>query len=136
MIQLLAVAGDLADAESLVALKDLVNRLGSENTCTEQYFPLEGSGTDLRSSYLLNTTIASECTVRKYRESLCRLARIMSLPLESCVRSNTPQDVVNSDVCFFDWCLSQDLKYSTSYYILYICLQVPFMNKMYDLVCS
>lgn len=57
--KLLAVAGDLADAESLVALKDMFNRLGSENVCTEQYFPLEGSGTDLRSSYLLNTKIAN-----------------------------------------------------------------------------
>ncbi|XP_026321244.1 NADH-ubiquinone oxidoreductase 75 kDa subunit, mitochondrial [Hyposmocoma kahamanoa] len=57
--KLLAVAGDLVDAEALAALKDLVNRLGSENTCTEQYFPLEGSGTDLRSSYLLNTKIAN-----------------------------------------------------------------------------
>ncbi|XP_004931716.1 NADH-ubiquinone oxidoreductase 75 kDa subunit, mitochondrial [Bombyx mori] len=57
--KLLAVAGDLADAESLVALKDLVNKLGSENTCTEQYFPLEGAGIDLRSSYLLNTKIAN-----------------------------------------------------------------------------
>lgn len=57
--KLLAVAGDMADAESLVALKDLVNRLGSENTCTEQYFPLDGAGIDLRSSYLLNTKIAN-----------------------------------------------------------------------------
>lgn len=57
---MLAVAGDLADAESLIALKDLFNRLGSENLYTEQYFPLEGSGTDLRSSYLLNTKIASK----------------------------------------------------------------------------
>ncbi|CAB3230761.1 unnamed protein product [Arctia plantaginis] len=57
--KLLAVAGDMADAESLVALKDLVNRLGSENTCTEQYFPLDGAGIDLRSSYLCNTKIAN-----------------------------------------------------------------------------
>lgn len=57
--KLLAVAGDFADAESLVALKDLINHLGSENACTEQYFPLEGAGTDLRSSYLLNTKIAN-----------------------------------------------------------------------------
>ncbi|XP_026746330.1 NADH-ubiquinone oxidoreductase 75 kDa subunit, mitochondrial [Trichoplusia ni] len=57
--KLLAVAGDLADAESLVALKDLVNRLGSENTCTEQFFPLEGAGIDFRSSYLFNTKIAN-----------------------------------------------------------------------------
>ncbi|CAF4810655.1 unnamed protein product [Pieris macdunnoughi] len=57
--KLVAIAGELADAESLVALKDLVNRLGGENVCTEQYFPMEGSGTDLRSSYLLNTKIAN-----------------------------------------------------------------------------
>ncbi|XP_030025978.2 LOW QUALITY PROTEIN: NADH-ubiquinone oxidoreductase 75 kDa subunit, mitochondrial [Manduca sexta] len=57
--KLVAVSGDLADAESLVALKDLLNKLGSENTCTEQYFPLEGSGIDFRSSYLLNTKIAN-----------------------------------------------------------------------------
>lgn len=56
----MAVAGDMADAESLVALKDLVNKLGSENTCTEQYFPLDGAGIDLRSSYVCNTKIASE----------------------------------------------------------------------------
>lgn len=57
--KLLVVAGDMADAESLVALKDLANKLGSENVCTEQYFPLEGAGIDLRSSYLLNTKIAN-----------------------------------------------------------------------------
>ncbi|XP_028164090.1 NADH-ubiquinone oxidoreductase 75 kDa subunit, mitochondrial-like [Ostrinia furnacalis] len=44
---------------SLVALKDLVNRLGSEQACTEHYFPMQGAGTDLRSSYLLNTKIAN-----------------------------------------------------------------------------
>ncbi|XP_072393947.1 NADH-ubiquinone oxidoreductase 75 kDa subunit, mitochondrial [Diabrotica undecimpunctata] len=53
-----AIAGGLADAEALVALKDLLNRLGSENLCTEHTFPLDGSGTDLRSSYLLNNKIA------------------------------------------------------------------------------
>ena len=30
-----AVAGDLVDAESLIALKDFLNRLGSESVCTE-----------------------------------------------------------------------------------------------------
>jgi len=44
--------------QSLVALKDLLNRLGSESLCTEHTFPLDGSGTDLRSSYLLNTKIS------------------------------------------------------------------------------
>lgn len=54
-----AVAGGFADAEVLVATKDLLNRLGSEALCTEHIFPLEGSGTDLRSSYLLNNKIAN-----------------------------------------------------------------------------
>lgn len=53
-----AVVGGQADAESLVALKDLLNRLGSESLCTEEIFPLDASGTDLRSNYLLNTSIA------------------------------------------------------------------------------
>lgn len=56
--QIAAVAGPLADAESLVAMKDLLNKLGSELLCTEQKFPLEGAGIDLRSNYLLNNTIA------------------------------------------------------------------------------
>ncbi|KAJ8942951.1 hypothetical protein NQ314_009864 [Rhamnusium bicolor] len=53
-----AIAGGLADAEVLVAVKDLLNKLGSEALCTEHTFPLDGSGTDLRSSYLLNNKIA------------------------------------------------------------------------------
>ncbi|XP_068231697.1 NADH-ubiquinone oxidoreductase 75 kDa subunit, mitochondrial-like [Palaemon carinicauda] len=52
-----AVAGGLADAESLIALKDMVNKLGGDNVCTEEIFPDAGTGTDLRSSYLLNTRI-------------------------------------------------------------------------------
>lgn len=55
--KLAAVAGSLADAESMVALKDLLNKLGSETVCTEQSFPLSGSGTDLRSNYLMNSSI-------------------------------------------------------------------------------
>lgn len=39
-----AVAGSLVDAESLVALKDLVNKLGGDVVCTEQSFPLHASG--------------------------------------------------------------------------------------------
>ncbi|CAO1379971.1 unnamed protein product [Diamesa serratosioi] len=56
-----AVAGSLVDAESLIAMKDLLNRLGSEMICTEQKFPTADgtSGTDLRSNYLLNSSIAS-----------------------------------------------------------------------------
>jgi len=42
--RLAVVAGGLADAEALVALKDLANRLGSEAVCTEEAFPNEGAG--------------------------------------------------------------------------------------------
>merc|ERR1719445_1800776 len=56
--QIAAIAGGLVDAESLTALKDLLNRLGTETLCTEEIFPMEASGTDLRSNYLLNSTIA------------------------------------------------------------------------------
>ena len=37
-----------------------MNRLGCETLTTEEAFPMDssGSGTDLRSNYLLNTTIA------------------------------------------------------------------------------
>jgi len=50
---------DFLYLQSLVALKDLFNRLGSETLCTEETFPMdEATGTDLRSNYLLNTTIA------------------------------------------------------------------------------
>ncbi|XP_030888983.1 NADH-ubiquinone oxidoreductase 75 kDa subunit, mitochondrial [Leptonychotes weddellii] len=53
-----AIAGGLVDAEALIALKDLLNRVDSDTLCTEEVFPTTGAGTDLRSSYLLNTTIA------------------------------------------------------------------------------
>jgi NADH dehydrogenase (ubiquinone) Fe-S protein 1 len=54
-----AVAGQFADTESLVALKDLINRLGSDNTALDQ---ASGSappiaGIDVRSNYLFNATI-------------------------------------------------------------------------------
>ena len=41
----------------MVALKDLLNAIGSENLFTEESFPSDGPGTDIRSSYLLNTSI-------------------------------------------------------------------------------
>ncbi|XP_040297534.1 NADH-ubiquinone oxidoreductase 75 kDa subunit, mitochondrial [Bufo bufo] len=53
-----AIAGGLVDAEALVALKDLLNRLNSDALCTEEIFPNSGAGTDLRSNYLLNSRIA------------------------------------------------------------------------------
>ncbi|KAM6945587.1 NADH-ubiquinone oxidoreductase 75 kDa subunit, mitochondrial isoform 1-T2 [Aplochiton taeniatus] len=53
-----AIAGGMVDAEALVSLKDLLNRLNSENLCTEEVFPTAGAGTDLRSNYLLNSRIS------------------------------------------------------------------------------
>ena len=41
--QLAAVVGDMIDAEALVALKDLLNRCGSEGLYTEEGFPTDGS---------------------------------------------------------------------------------------------
>lgn len=55
--EIAAVAGGLADAEALVSLKDLLNKLDSEALCTEEIFPTVGAGTDLRSNYLLNSKI-------------------------------------------------------------------------------
>ncbi|KAK3814178.1 MAG: G subunit of NADH dehydrogenase [Benniella sp.] len=54
-----AVAGQTADAESLVALKDLVNTLGSENvTVDNRRQDGVAHGADFRSNYLLNSTIS------------------------------------------------------------------------------
>uniref|UniRef100_A0A915DKI6 NADH-ubiquinone oxidoreductase 75 kDa subunit, mitochondrial n=1 Tax=Ditylenchus dipsaci TaxID=166011 RepID=A0A915DKI6_9BILA len=47
----------LCDTESLVAMKDLLNRFNSENVYHEEDFPLAGGGTDLRANYLLNDKI-------------------------------------------------------------------------------
>lgn len=52
-----AVAGPLADVESMVALRDLLHRYDSENLFSEATVATLGSG-DLRSSYLLNSTLA------------------------------------------------------------------------------
>uniref|UniRef100_A0A3P9ANQ9 NADH-ubiquinone oxidoreductase 75 kDa subunit, mitochondrial n=1 Tax=Esox lucius TaxID=8010 RepID=A0A3P9ANQ9_ESOLU len=53
-----AIVGGMVDAEALIALKDLLNRFNSDNLCTEEIFPMEGAGSDLRSNYLLNSRIA------------------------------------------------------------------------------
>uniref|UniRef100_T1P997 NADH-ubiquinone oxidoreductase 75 kDa subunit, mitochondrial n=1 Tax=Musca domestica TaxID=7370 RepID=T1P997_MUSDO len=53
------VVGQLADVESMVALKDLLNRNGAETLCTEQGFATKGASTDLRSNYVCNTSIAA-----------------------------------------------------------------------------
>lgn len=39
-----AVVGGLVDAETLISLKDLLNRLNSDNLCTEEVFPMAGAG--------------------------------------------------------------------------------------------
>ncbi|KAF8992915.1 hypothetical protein BDQ17DRAFT_1454662 [Cyathus striatus] len=54
-----AIAGHLADTESLLALRDLMHRLGSENLTLDQSYgdlPPVG-GTDIRSNYLFNSGI-------------------------------------------------------------------------------
>ncbi|GAA5820883.1 hypothetical protein JCM3770_004852 [Rhodotorula araucariae] len=55
-----AVAGALADAESLVALKDLVNRLGSDNTTLEGKLSsvAPAHGVDHRAAYTFGSSIA------------------------------------------------------------------------------
>ncbi|OJJ44846.1 hypothetical protein ASPZODRAFT_134236 [Penicilliopsis zonata CBS 506.65] len=54
-----AVAGHLVDAESLVAMKDLANKLGSDNLALDQpggSAPI-AHGVDVRSNYLFNSKI-------------------------------------------------------------------------------
>jgi len=53
-----AIAGGQSDAETLLAMKDMLNRRNSEVLCTEEIFPMDAAGTDLRSNYLLNSRIA------------------------------------------------------------------------------
>lgn len=55
--ELKAVAGALVDAESLVALKDLANKLGSENVTTDVPQAVDAHGLDIRSNYIFNSTI-------------------------------------------------------------------------------
>jgi len=56
--EMAVVAGGLVDAETLVSVKDLMNRYNCESLFTEEGFPDSGAGTDLRSNYLFNSTIA------------------------------------------------------------------------------
>lgn len=51
-----AVAGKLADAESMIAVKDLLNRLGSGNLVHED--GAADLNADIRSTYIANTTVA------------------------------------------------------------------------------
>lgn len=55
--ELKGIAGALVDAESLVSLKDLVNKLGSENVTTDVKQSVNAHGFDIRSNYIFNSTI-------------------------------------------------------------------------------
>ncbi|KIY53895.1 NADH-ubiquinone oxidoreductase [Fistulina hepatica ATCC 64428] len=59
--EIVGVAGALVDTEALVALRDLVHRLGSENLRTDgkagEFYPTIHAGADIRSNYLFNTTV-------------------------------------------------------------------------------
>lgn len=57
--EIAGVAGKFSDAETLVTLKDLLNAVGSDGLYTEESFPVDASGIDLRSSYLFNSGISS-----------------------------------------------------------------------------
>lgn len=52
------IAGDLVEVESLVALKDLANTLGSENLALDTLTQPPAHGIDIRSNYLFNSTIS------------------------------------------------------------------------------
>lgn len=39
-----AIVGGLVDAEALIALKDLLNRVNCDTLCTEEVFPTAGAG--------------------------------------------------------------------------------------------
>lgn len=53
-----AIAGSLADVESMVALKDVLETLGSKAVSTESKLPKETMGK--RSTYIMNTPIAGD----------------------------------------------------------------------------
>ncbi|KAJ2345630.1 ndufs1 NADH-ubiquinone oxidoreductase subunit, partial [Coemansia sp. RSA 2618] len=55
-----AIAGDLADAESMVALKDLLNAAGSENLAVDTLHNTRAPafGVDVRTNYTFSATIA------------------------------------------------------------------------------
>ncbi|KAL7143825.1 hypothetical protein ABFS83_08G217100 [Erythranthe nasuta] len=54
--EIVGVAGKLSDAESMIALKDFLNRMGSNNIWCEGNSP--NPNADLRSGYIMNTGIS------------------------------------------------------------------------------
>lgn len=55
--EMLAIAGDMVDAESMVALRDLFHRCGASNLQTRQDL-YSGLSVDLRSEYVMNSGLA------------------------------------------------------------------------------
>lgn len=55
--EIIAIAGALTDAESMVALKDLLNRLDSEHLTTDVKLSTDATGIDIRSNYTFASTI-------------------------------------------------------------------------------
>ncbi|XP_047954541.1 NADH dehydrogenase [ubiquinone] iron-sulfur protein 1, mitochondrial [Salvia hispanica] len=54
--EIVGVAGKLSDAESMIALKDFLNKMGSDNIWCEGNGPSPNA--DLRSGYIMNTSIS------------------------------------------------------------------------------
>ena len=54
--EIVGISGKLSDAESMMALKDFLNRMGSNNVWCEGIG--ENTNADLRSGYIMNTSIA------------------------------------------------------------------------------
>ena len=54
--EIVGVAGKLSDAESMIALKDFLNRMGSNDVWGEGIGV--NTNADLRSGYIMNTSIA------------------------------------------------------------------------------
>ena len=70
-----AVAGGFADAESLVALKDLLNRFDSEGLYTEEGFPSDGAGLV---EALLEGTVAEKRLVKLKVQALKYLFSLLA----------------------------------------------------------
>lgn len=54
--EIVGISGKLSDAESMIVLKDFLNRMGSNNVWGEGIS--ENTNADLRSGYIMNTSIA------------------------------------------------------------------------------
>ncbi|CAM6082619.1 unnamed protein product [Calypogeia fissa] len=86
--EMMGIAGKLSDAESMIALKDFLNKLGCER------LQVEGNGedpvADLRSHYLANSTIAGleQTDVALLIGTELRIeAPLLNLRLRKCVRT-------------------------------------------------